>query len=174
MPLGDLEKNLKEMLTGDCLTYTNNILAEAAKLFAGDKPHIKTIMEGYHMVMKQNKVTFDGYPYDSVFGDLFTPDGRRGEVTLRHSHTFNPSEAQMEFWQKMYAFKFIHEITHLGKAGGYSDEQMARAAHSYAKTQVPEPSASLNLWQRTTSFSNAYSNELEKHCKRPIQPSFNK
>ena len=50
IPLEDLHGNLEKLLTGDCLEYTTKLLAEAAKLFAGNYPHLKTIMEGYEKI----------------------------------------------------------------------------------------------------------------------------
>ena len=73
IPLDDLRGNMETLLTGDCLEYTTKLLAEAAKLFAGNYPHLKTIMEGYNKITApgQGGYVFKTEGYDTVSGNLF-------------------------------------------------------------------------------------------------------
>jgi hypothetical protein len=139
IPLGDLRGNMEKLLTGDCFEYTTRLLAEAARLFAGDSPHLKTIMEGYQKITApgQGGFVFKKEGYDTVSGNLFANGALPGTVQLLQNGQFHPPSAEeTAFYQAMYTYKAVHEIFHLASRNGYDDEQMATAAYSLAKRSM--------------------------------------
>jgi YD repeat-containing protein len=166
IPLGDLASNLSALLKkGDCLEYTTKLLAEAAKRFAGNQPHINTIMEGFNKINSQGGYVFKRDGYDSVRGDLFA-GGSPGTVELLQSGGFPPSARDIARSQAVYAYKSLHETFHLGKQGGYSDEQMATAAYSLARKEL-DKRPDLKGFTRASHFSRIFDQELKKHCPYP-------
>jgi hypothetical protein len=75
------------------------------------------------------------------------------------------TSGQISFFQADYARTALHETFHLGKQGGYSDEQMAGAAYSLAGNELSE--SALTGYARVTHFSRIFDAELNKHCPRP-------
>lgn len=160
------------MKKSDCLEYTTKLLAEAAKLFAGKYPHLNTVMEGYGKISGQGGggYVFKETGYDTVGGDLFARGASPGTVLLLRNSTYGaPTPRQTAFFQASYAWKALHETFHLGKQGGYDDEQMAAAAYSYAGKSLPSAPANLTGFSRASFFSSTFDNELKKHCPRPQQ-----
>lgn len=154
IPLGDLRGNLEKLLTGDCLEYTTKLLAEAAKLFGGNYPHLKTIMEGYEKITApgQGGYVFKTGGYDTVSGNLFANGALPGTVQLLQSGQFHPPSAkETAFYQAIYAYKAVHETFHLASQNGYDDEQMATAAYSLAKRKMEQFQPTLPDWQEPRS-----------------------
>lgn len=173
IPLGDLKRNLERLLkTGDCEKYTQKLLAEAAKLFAGSYPHINTVMEGYGKISGPGGggYVFKNEGYDTVSGDLFAHGASPGTVLLLQNGTFGtPTSKQVSFFQGMYTYKALHETFHLGTQGGYDDFQMASAAYSLAQKQLPTAPRNLTGLALAAYFSRKFDEELKKHCPYPQQ-----
>jgi YD repeat-containing protein len=170
IPLGDLRGNMEKLLTGDCLEYTTKLLAEAAKLFAGNYPHLKTIMEGYEKITApgQGGYVFKTGGYDTVSGNLFGNGASPGTVQLLQSGQFHPPSAkETAFYQAIYAYKAVHETFHLASQNGYDDEQMATAAYSLAKRKMEPVPANITGLARASIFSSRFDDELKKHCAYP-------
>ncbi len=171
IPLGDLRGNVEKLLAkGDCLKYTTKLLAEAAKLFAGNYPHLKTIMQGFEKITSkgQGGYIFKNEGFDTVGGDLFANGASPGTVLLLQNGQFRPpSDKQIAFYQGMYAYNAVHETFHLGKLGHYDDEQMAAAAYSYAGRVMPRVPNNVTGLTRASIFSSRFDNELKKHCPYP-------
>jgi len=88
-PIGDLKDNLLRVLSqrtalGTCEEYTTQLLAQAAKMFAGNYPHINTIMDGYQKITGPNGGGYilKQFLYDTVNGDLYANGARPGTVWL--------------------------------------------------------------------------------------------
>ena len=172
-PIGDLKGNLQKILdqrtkSGTCEEYTTKLLAQAANMFAGNYPHIKTIMEGYKRITGPTggKYILMQYPYDTVKGDLFANGADPGTVWLVPNRQYGSSmSAQMiAELQADYAWTALHETFHLGRQGGYSDEQMAAAA--YALAGLTLPTTSLTGDARTFFYSDKFDAQLMKHCPK--------
>ena len=168
-PIGDLRGNLEKILKQrGCEEYTNKLLAQAAKMFAGNYPHMKTIMDGYDLI---NSSKGGGYilkqtPFDTVDGDLFANGARPGTVWLVPNRQYGSMSARrIAEFQADYAWTALHETFHLGKQGKYDDEQLAAAAYSLAGKELP--TTSQTGYGRATFFSDKFDKELMKHCPKP-------
>jgi hypothetical protein len=161
---------MEKLLTGDCLKYTTKLLAEAARLFAGNYTHLNTIMEGYGKITApgQGGYVFKTEGYDTVSGNLFANGGSPATVELRQNGQYRPPSAQdIVFYQAIYAYKAVHETFHLASQNGYSDEQMARAAYSLAGKKMEPVPANITGLARLSIFSSRFDDELKKHCAYP-------
>ena len=172
-PIGDLEGNLQKILAqrtalGTCEEYTTTLLAQAAKMFAGNYPHINTIMEGYEKITgpKGGGYILKQHPYDTVDGDLFANGARPGQVWLVPNRQYGSSMSAQRIaeFQDDYAWTALHETFHLGKQGGYDDEHMAAAA--YALAGLTLPTTSLTGLDRAYFYTANFDNELMKHCPK--------
>ena len=76
-------------------------------------------------------------------------------------------QSSLPFFQADYAWTALHETLHLGKRGGYSDEQLAIAAYSLAGK--PEPLYGGTGYNRVTHFSDLLDGQLKLHCPKPKQ-----
>jgi len=74
------------------------------------------------------------------------------------------SATRIAEFQDDYAWTALHETFHLGKQGGYSDEQMAAAA--YALAGVTLPSTERKGVDREMFYSDKFDYELLKHCPK--------
>ena len=174
IPLGNLRANMENMLKGDCLRFTTDLLARAAKLFAGDDSHLKTVMEGYDKITSpgQGGYVFKTAGFDTVSGDLFAYGANPGTVELLQNAQYRtPTQQEIAFFQQMYAWKAIHETLHLGKQGSYDDEQLAVAAYSLARKDMQKVPDSVTGLARASIFSARLDTELKKHCPQPKQPT---
>jgi YD repeat-containing protein len=174
IPLGDLKSNLQALLKkGDCEKYTTALLAEAAKQFADPAhlKHINTVMEGYNMISAQGDYVFKQVPFDTVGGDLFNAgtnvNAGPGTVLLVPNRLYRtPTAKDIAYYQADYAWTALHETLHLGKRGGYTDEELAKAAYSFAGLAKP-------IWNgkgdKVSYFSDLLDQELKKHCPKPQQ-----
>ena len=172
-PIGDLKGNLQKILSqrtaqGSCEEYTTKLLAQAAKMFAGNYPHINTIMEGYEKITgpKGGGYILKQHLYDTVDGDLFANGARPGTVWLVPNRQYGStmSAQRIDEFQADYAWTALHETFHLGKQGSYDDEQMAAAA--YALAGMTLPTTSLTGLDRAYFYTGKFDNELMKHCPK--------
>ena len=123
-------------------------------------------MEGFDKISSQGGYVLTQVPFDTVSGDLFARGALPGTVLLIPNRTYGPATPrQTAFFQADYAYTALHETFHLGKQGGYSDEQMATAAYSLAGKLLP--STTQTGYGRATFFSDKFDKELMKHCPKP-------
>ena len=129
---------------------------------------MKTIMEGFDLIESKGKYILKQFAYDTVDGDLFAYGARPGSVWLVPNRTYGPPTAkQFAEYQADYAYTALHETFHLGKQGGYTDEQMADAAYSLAGKQLPQPPKGKDEgYSRATFYSGLFDEELMKHCPK--------
>lgn len=112
-------------------------------MFAGNYPHMKTIMEGYGLI---NSSKGGGYilkqvMFDTIDGDLFANGARPGTVWLVPNRQYGSMTARrIAEFQADYAWTALHETFHLAMQGGYRDEDMAAAAYSLAGKALPKTS----------------------------------
>lgn len=182
VPLGDLKGNLDKILKQPgCEEYTTKLLAQAAKMFAGDLAHINTVREGFDKIRSQGDYILKQTAFDTVNGDLFangvngTPPGAVWLVPNRGIGSL--SAQRIAEFQADYAYTAFHETFHLGKRGWYTDEQMARAAYALAGKDMPEtywnamkhqrlPISTLTPEERVTVFTTRFDEELMIHCPK--------
>lgn len=173
VPLGDLRKEIETILARqDAADYVQKLLDEANRRFALHYPHITTFWEGFEKITNAG-----GYrmvpenPTESalininggtVLGDLFANGARPGTVWLARRRSFGPPTATyVKSSQANYAYKALHETFHLARQGGYTDEQMARAACSLAGKEEPTfGTAEIFRW------SGCFDDHLGKHCPK--------
>jgi YD repeat-containing protein len=180
IPLGNLKANLQSLLKhGDCEQFTNRLLAALAKNYAdpNHQRHINTAMEGYDMIAAQGDYVLKQTSYDTVGGDLFNDslhnDVGPGTVLIVPNRLYTtPTPAQTALFQALYAFTALHETFHLGKRGGYTDEQVATAAFGLDGIEMPTntnggPVSSLEGYARATFFSDKFDEALKRHCGYP-------
>ena len=173
VPLGDLRKGIESLLKkGDGADYVQKLLDEANRLFALNYPHIKTFWEGYEKITNSGGYQLVGdNPTDStlkninggtVRGDLFANGAKPGTVYLAPFRSFDiPTAKFVASAQTGYAYRALHETFHLARQGGYTDEQMAKAAYSLAGQQAPTYGpADVLRW------SGRFDDFLGKHCPR--------
>jgi hypothetical protein len=172
-PIGDLKGNLQKILSqrtaqGTCEEYTTKLLAQAATTSAGNYPRINTIMEGYERITgpKGGGYILKQYFYDTVDGDLFANGARPGTVWLvpNRLNGSSMSARRIAEFQADYAWTALHETFHLGKQGGYSDEQMAAAAYVLARMKLPETKR--QGLERVLFYSAVFDDEFKKHCPK--------
>jgi hypothetical protein len=103
--------------------------------------------------------------YDTVEGDLFANGAHKASVLLVPNRQYGSMSAQVlaEF-QADYAWTSLHETFHLGKQGGYDDEQLAAAAYALAGMALPE--TDLTGQARAFFYSEKFDTELMKHCPK--------
>ncbi|HKG60835.1 MAG TPA: DUF4214 domain-containing protein [Pyrinomonadaceae bacterium] len=172
VPLGDLKANLKKLLKGDCGDYVQKLLNEVNRLFSGGYPHVSTFWEGYNRIMGANG---GGYQIDgvssnggTVTGDLFAFGALKGTVHLAPYNTINREASQREIAdaQNRYTYVAVHETFHLAKQGGYTDYQLAAAAYSLAKMDVPQEIDNDNI----LTWSDRFDYFLKQHCSDDTTP----
>ena len=173
-PIGDLKANLQKILNqrtafGTCAEYTTKLLAMAATMFAGNYPHIKTVMEGYEKITTPPKgggYIHKQFVYDTVDGDLFANGARPGSVWLvpNRGYGSSMSEQRVAEFQADYAWTALHETMHLGKQGHYNDEQLAAAA--YALAGLTLPTTDKTGLERANFYSAKFDDQLIKYCPK--------
>ncbi len=188
VPLGNLEDNLNSLLKhGDCEAFTNRVLAALAEKYAQPAHfgHINSIMQGYNMIQAQGKYVLEPSGISTVRGDLFNSpsnyDAGPGTVVIaQNDQRFRiPTAAQTAVYQALYAFAALHETFHLGKRGGYTDEQVARIMMGFDGVEVPDKlrsdgtllsSLPTTDFRRIALFSNEVDQALKRHCGYPTTP----
>jgi len=154
VPLGDLKAGLEALLEGPDPTfpqpggpsssvYVQQLLDEVDRLFGRPQhPHITSFQDGFERITAAGGYQLDGAPNGgTVTGDLFANGALPGTVHLSPFRSFNPVSAEFAAQQqRRYAYRALHETLHLARQGGYSDEELARAACSLAN--VPPPNFS--------------------------------
>jgi hypothetical protein len=147
----------------DCADYVQKLLNEANRLFGADYPHIDSFWQGFEMIEKAG-----GYQLDSVAsnggtatGDLFAKGADKATVHLTPYRTINrvPTAREVADAQARYAYAALHETFHKASQGGYSDEEMARAAYSLAHLKAPNYAKDDVL-----KWSQAFDHFLGQHC----------
>ena len=173
VPIGNLSGNLQKLLkqrteSGTCEQYTTKLLGQAAKMFAGKYPHIRTIMDGYERITgpKGGGYILKQGPFDTVDGDLFANSARPGTVLLVPNRQYGSaiSPQRVAEFQADYAWTALHETFHLARQGGYSDEEMAAAA--YALAGLTLPTTTRTGLDRAYFYSNMFDAQLMKHCPK--------
>lgn len=173
IPMEDLRGGIETILARlDGVEYIQQLLDEANRLFAEHYPHISTFWEGFDMIT--NAGGYQLVPDNTtepdlrningatVKGDLFANGARPGTVWIAPWRQFNPPGAQViADANASYAYRALHETFHLARQGGYSDEQMAKAAYSLAG-QVP-PTYGPNSELR---WSGRFDDFLGLHCPK--------
>lgn len=99
-------------------------------------------MEGYNMIHSQGDYVLKQGNYHTVEGDLFNAgtnvDIGPGTVTIVTSRLYSaPTATQKALFQALYAFTALHETFHLGKRGGYTDDQIATAIAEVDSIALP-------------------------------------
>jgi hypothetical protein len=156
VPLGDLKIGLETLLAkpdpsfpqpdGPCgFLYVQKLLDEADRLFGRlEHPHIRCFWDGYQQITDAGGYQLDGESSNggTVTGDLFANGALPGTVHITPYRTIDrtASPAEAAAAQGRYAYRALHETLHLARQGGYTDEQLARAACSLAN--VPPPNYS--------------------------------
>jgi len=175
VPLGDLRKGINTILKKkDGVDYVQKLLDEAQRQFGAGYPHMTNFWEGYEMITEAGGYQLITIPPQepslanllgggTVRGDLFANGAKPGTVYLAAWNTFNiPPKAQdIANGQASYAYKALHETFHLARQGGYTDEQMARAACKLAN--VPAPNFMPN---QIAAWSSTFDLHLGAHCPR--------
>lgn len=183
IPVGNLRGNLEALLkTGDCRNFTNRVLAELAKKYSNpdNRQHIKTVLEGFNMVSAQGGFLLESKSFHTVRGDLFNNarnnNAGPGTVLILPNGQYRaPTAAETALFQALYAWTALHETFHLGKRGGYSDEQVARVMAELDGTELPTRTQDGTLisslttydWKRVTAFSSSLDRALQRHCAYP-------
>jgi len=152
VPLGDLKAGLVTLLSKpdptfpqpdgpSSLFYVQNLLDEADRLFGRPQhPHIHCIWDGFQRITNAGGYQLDPSIFfgGTVTGDLFANGALPGTVHLSPFRSFGPpTPSAAADAQRRYAYRALHETLHLARQGGYSDEELARAACSLAN--VPPP-----------------------------------
>lgn len=173
VPFGDLRKGIETILARkDGADYVQKLLDEANRRFARHYPHITTFWEGFEKITNAGgyqmvppnptEIALRQINGATVLGDLFANGARPGTVWLAPFKSFGPPTATyVVSAQASYAYRALHETFHLARQGGYTDEQMARAACSLAGK--PEPTfspAEIFRW------SGCFDDYLGKHCPK--------
>jgi hypothetical protein len=175
VPLGDLRKGIEKILNKkDGVDYVQKLLDEAQRQFAGGHPHMTNFFGGYDMITAAGGYQLITIPPQepslanllgggTVMGDLFANGAKPGTVYLVGWNTFNipPNAQDIANGEASYAYKALHETFHLACQGGYSDEQMARAACTLAN--VPPPNFAPN---QIAAWSSTFDLHLGAHCPR--------
>lgn len=183
IPTGNLRGNLEALLkTGDCRKFTNRVLAGLAKKYSNpdNRQHIKTVLEGFNMVSAQGGFLLESKSIHTVRGDLFNNarnyNAGPGTVLIVPSGQYQtPTAAQTTLLQALYAWAALHETLHLGKRGGYTDEQVATVMAEVDGMEPPTrlhdgtllSSLASNDWRRVTVFSSSLDSALQRHCAYP-------
>jgi hypothetical protein len=173
VPLGDLREGIETILAkNDGADYIQKLLDEANRRFAKNYPHISTFWEGYEKISDAggyHLVPDDTTDPDlqningaTVKGDLFANGARPATVWLAPWKQYNPPTAKVIADAKAsYAYRALHETFHLARQGGYTDEQMAKAACSLAGQDEPTfGAAEIFRW------SGCFDEYLGKHCPK--------
>jgi hypothetical protein len=173
VPLGDLRQGIEALLQKkDGSDYVQKLLDEANRLFALNYPHIKTFWDGFEKITNAGGYqlvgpnitdpTLQNINGGTVRGDLFANGAKPGTVYLAPFKSFGtPSATTFASAQAGYAYRALHETFHLGRQGGYTDEQMAKAGYSLAGLQAPTYGASEIL-----KWSGRFDDFLVQHCPR--------
>jgi YD repeat-containing protein len=170
VPLGDLRRGLEDLLKKkDCGDYVQKLLNEANRLFGGSYPHINTFWEGYNKISSAGGYQLDGVASNggTVTGDLFANGALPGTVHMTPYRTIDrvPTAQEAAWAQSRYAYTALHETFHLAGQGGYSDEQMARAAFSLAGLEPPKYGRNDIL-----KWSGRFDEFLGQHCPNDTTP----
>ena len=173
VPLGNLRKGIEKILAKkDGVDYVQKLLDEANRLFALNYPHIGTFWEGYEKItdaggynlVPDNTTdpvlqTINGA---TVKGDLFANGAKPGTVWIAPWKQYNPPTPQViADANASYAYRALHETFHLARQGGYTDEQMARAAYSLAD-RVPPTYGPGEVYK----WSGRFDDFLGQHCPK--------
>ena len=169
VPLGDLKKGLETLLAkpdptfpqpdGPCgFLYVQKLLDEADRRFGRPQhPHIRCFWDGYQKITDAGGYQLDEQIINggTVAGDLFANGALPGTVRLSPFRTIDrpatPAEAAAA--QGRYAYRALHETLHLARQGGYTDEELARAACFLANVPPPEYSPTQILaWSERFDF----------------------
>jgi hypothetical protein len=173
IPLGDLRRGIETILAKkDGADYVQKLLDEAHRLFALHYPHISTIWDGFNKISSAGgyqlvpENTTDSALRNinggTVKGDLFANGALPGTVWMAPFRSFNPPGPQLvATGQASYAYRALHETFHLARQGGYTDEQMARAAYSLAGLEPPSFAPGDIL-----RWSGRFDDFLGQHCPR--------
>ena len=152
VPLGDLKLGIETLLAQpdptfpqpdgpSAFLYVQRLLDEVDRLFGRpEHPHVRCFWEAYQKITDAGGYQLDGVASNAgtVTGDLFANGALPGTVHITPFRSFGPaSPEQAAAAQARYAYKALHETLHLARQGGYSDEELARAACSLAN--VPPP-----------------------------------
>jgi hypothetical protein len=155
VPLGDLKEGLEALMEGPDPTfpqpdgpsssvYVQRLLDEVDRLFGRPQhPPITSFWDGYQRITEAGGYQLDAVASNggTVTGDLFANGALPGTVHLAPFRSFQPvSDEFAAAQQRRYAYRALHETLHLARQGGYSDEELARAACSLAN--VPPPNFS--------------------------------
>ena len=173
IPLENLQEEMETILSKkDGEEYVQELLDEANRLFALHYPHIDTFWEGYERIMDAGgyRLVPDN-PTDpalkhmngaTVKGDLFANGALPGTVWIAPWRQYSaPTAKVIADANASYAYRAIHETFHLARQGGYSDEQMARAAYSLANRVPPTYSPNeIFMW------SGRFDDFLGLHCPK--------
>ena len=174
VPLGDLKAQLEALLAQPDptfpqpggpigLLYVQRLLDEADRLFGQPQhPHIKCFWDGFQKITNAGGYQLDGVSLNggTVTGDLFANGALPGTVHITPFRSFGPPKpADAAKAQRRYAYRALHETLHLARQGGYTDEQLARAACSLDNVPPPNFSSADIL-----SWSARFDKSLGKHC----------
>ena len=175
VPLGDLRKGIDTILKKkDGVDYVQKLLDEAQRQFGMGYPHITSFWEGYDMITEAGGYQLITIPPQepslanllgggTVMGDLFANGAKPGTVYLVAWNTLNipPKAPDIAIGQASYAYKALHETFHLARQGGYSDEQMAKAACTLANMPPPNYTP-----VQIAAWSSTFDLHLGAHCPR--------
>jgi YD repeat-containing protein len=170
VPLGDLRKGLGDLLKKkDCADYVQKLLNEAKRLFGGNYDSINNIWEGFDKISSAGGYQLDGVASNggTVTGDLFANGALSGTVHITPYRTIDrvPRAQEISWAQARYAYTALHETFHLARQGGYTDEQMTRAAYSLAGKDPPNYDRDGVL-----SWSGSFDDFLAQHCPNDTTP----
>jgi hypothetical protein len=173
VPLGDLRSGIETILAKkDGADYVQKLLDEANRLFAEHYSHISTFWDGFEKITTaggynlvrdgETDMTLKNMNGGTVRGDLFANGAKPGTVYLAPFRQFDPPTANViATGQASYAYRALHETFHLARQGGYTDEQMARAAYSLARMPAPDYNKGDVL-----KWSGRFDDFLGQHCPR--------
>jgi hypothetical protein len=173
VPLGDLRMGIETILAKkDGADYVQTLLDEANRQFALNYPHISTFWDGFerignaggYQLVPENTTdpVLRNINGGTVMGDLFANGAKQGIVWMAPFRSFDPPSAQLiATGQASYAYRALHETFHLARQGGYTDEQMAKAAYSLAGEQPPTFASTDVL-----NWSQRFDYYLGLHCPR--------
>jgi hypothetical protein len=173
VPFGDLRKGIETILAKkDGADYVQKLLDEANRRFADHYPHISTFWEGFEKITNAGgyrmvpdnptEIALQNINGATVLGDLFANGAKPGTVWILGCKQFAPPSAEyIATAHVTYAYRALHETFHLARQGGYTDEQMAKAACSLAGK--PEPTfASTEIF----NWSGRFDDFLGLHCPK--------
>ena len=125
--------------------------------------------EGYNRISSAGGYQLDGVASNggTVTGDLFANGALPGTVHMTPYRTIDrvPTAQEAAWAQSRYAYTGLHETFHLASQGGYSDEEMARAAYSLAGKQAPNYGKNDVL-----NWSARFDDFLGQHCPNDTTP----